>query len=526
MKPTSLAIAALFAVGASSAVAQTTTDWTGFYIGVHHGGGWGWAGWDAANVGLNPPNGFPAVGLTQGIFGGGQLGFSIQHGPLVFGAEATLSAANIDGQIECGDGGVFGYICNTRLNILATLTGQIGFALDRTRIYIAGGAAWGRHAQEITEPFYAYGFSCPSCYSWGATTELSWGWTVGLGSEWALSHGLSFRTDYRYVRFPTRAATLTSPFWVDSSVSVAQAYHLVSFGLNYRFGHGDDMPPMSYGDENGNRWDIEFGQRAWLTLSSYAKNLYATAITPAELVSRLTYGTSLGGTGEGFYRAESPVGFYFAGLLGAGVTGGGLLIDEDFPPYVVPYSRTESTLSGGRFSYAVLDFGWEFDRPRGSIGAFVGVTGILERYQSYGCVQTATSTICVPSVPAGYDTISETAGWAGLRVGLAAEVDLAEAVSVRGEGAYLPLVYMGGYDNHWLRPDINPVYEYGRGAGFQLESAINVAVSEQFSIGLGGRYWQVMTRDGGALFSGGTQPLTAVSRHYGAFLEFTYGLGE
>ncbi|MHA1559791.1 MAG: outer membrane protein, partial [Alphaproteobacteria bacterium] len=343
MKRTLLAIAALIAAGTATATAQST-NWTGFYVGVHEGGGWGRAGWDAAAVAGDGAGvgGFPAFGLTQGVFGGGQIGFTVQQGPLVFGAEATLSATNIDGQIECGDGVTYGYICNTRLNALATFTGQVGFSMDRTRFYIAGGAAWALHAQEITEPSYAYGIPCPTCYSWGATTESSWGWTAGFGFERALSHGLSFRTDYRYVRFPTRATTLTSPFWPDTVVTVAQAYHLVSIGLNYRFGQGEDMPLMAYADEHGERWEVEFGQRTWLNFSDYSKNLYATAITPTELVSRLTYGTSIGGAGEGFYRAESPAGFYVAGLLGAGVSGSGLLIDEDFPPYIVPYSRTES----------------------------------------------------------------------------------------------------------------------------------------------------------------------------------------
>ena len=510
-----------------TASAQQTTNWTGFYIGVHDGGGWGWAGWDAASVSGNPAStGFPTVGLTQGIFGGGQIGFTVQHGPLLFGAEATLSATNIDGQIECGDGATFGYICNTRLNALATLTGQIGFALDRTRVYIAGGGAWARHAQEITEPFFAYLTTCPTCYSWGATTESSWGWTAGFGFERALSHGLSFRADYRYVGFPTRSDTLTSPIWPDSNVTLAQRYHLVSFGLNYRFGHGGEPSMASLAEDDG--WEREFGQRAWLTFSNYRFDLYATTFDPLDRVSRLTYGTSIGGTGEGFYRAASPAGFYFAGLIGAGVSGGGLLVDEDFPPITFPYSRTESDLSGGRFSYAVVDLGWEFDRPLGSVGVFVGAAGMLERYQSYGCDQTALHPgVCVPAVPAEYDIITQTTGWAGLRVGLAVDLDVTEKISVRGEGAYLPLVYMAGCDNHWLRPDINPFYSYGRGTGFQLEGAVEFAVSEQLTAALGARYWQVMAA-GGAAFPPyvGAQPQETFSRHYGAFFELTYGIGE
>lgn len=515
-------LAAAVAFAATGASAETMSPWTGFHVGGHVSAGWGQAYWDTPDgiAVWAPTIGFPAVGLTTGVAGGVQFGYGHDFGPLFAGIEATFSFTNIDGQVQCGDGSVSGYICNTALPSYGTLTGRIGHAFGNTLIYADAGLAWGRHELEITESYYAYVFDLPEAHSWGSASERSIGWTVGFGLERYLSHGFSVRADYSYVRFPEREVTLTSPFWPDTDAIVAEGYHIATLGLNYRFGQDGYQSEQA----SAPAWDVAFGTRTWLNAPSYRFDLY-DPFSPGSQISRLIYSGSLGLAGEGFVNATSPGGLFVNARLGAGASWGGTLIDEDFPPYIDPYTATSSDLQGNRLSYAGVDIGWKAERPRGAFGIFAGLTGMLERYQAFGCQQTAPpSLICVPPVPDDYEVITQTSLWAGLRVGVMAEYALTDRLDWHGEAAFLPLVAFAGVDNHWLRPDINPLPMVGLGQGVQFETGITLAVTPRLDVGIGGRLW-LLRASGEAYFPGIAQPIDAVSLTYGAFFELTYHLG-
>lgn len=512
------------AAGGSGAAGQS--PFSGVYFGMHSGGGWGWGTWDTPNgVAIWAPTaGFPATGLTTGVFGGFHAGYSHDFGPVVVGAEASFNLTNVDGQIECGDGVIYGYICNTALLSYGTLTGRIGHAFGNTQVYVNGGLAWGRHGLQINEPFYAYTFAMPTAHTWGETIETAFGWTAGFGVERYLSHGLSIRADYSYVGFPTREATLTSPTWPDTLAVVSQGYHFASVGLNYRFGMSDDegYDGMAMGDA-ADDWDVTVGKRAWLNMPYYRLDLYDTGGTAQ--VSRLTYSGVVGLAGEAFIEAHSPNRFFVNAQLGTGVGWGGTLVDEDFPPFIVPYTATVSDLMGTRLSYGGVDAGFDVvDRERVRLGFFAGLNATLERYQSFGCTQTQPgSTICVPTVPGDYEIITQTALWGGLRLGVLAEVALTDRLDWRGQAAVEPLLFVGAIDNHWLRPDINPLPEAATGFGVQLETALDYAVTPQLTLGIGGRFWW-RRADGVAVFPGSTQAQTTTSRNLGVFFEANYAL--
>lgn len=521
--------AAMLGLGTAAASAQTTASpWNGFYFGLHDGGGYGLARMATPQVagGATGTFAFDRTGLTQGVFGGVQFGFSHQIGQAVLGIEANLSAANIDGQVNCGgfDLSYYGYICNTRLNALGTLTARAGFAAGDTQFYVNGGLAWARHSYSIREPFYAVTSPCPPCLSYGEGVDNAWGWTAGFGVEHQLSHGFSFRADYAYVRFPSRDVTLTSGVWPDTTVTVAQSYHLLSVGLNYRF--GQDGTAMA-GDAGAGGWDVEFGKRAWFDLGRYQYDLF-DPISPSTQNSRLTYGPTYGFGGEAFLTATNAAGYFVSLRYGSGVSTGGVLIDEDFPPAISPYSATTSGLINGRLSYAGADLGFRFyNSGTASIGAFAGVTGLMERFEAFGCEQIATHPgICVPTIPSDYDVITQTNRWIGVRLGVNGEVTVNGNVTLHGEAAVMPLAFLYGVDNHWLRPDVNPIVSTGRGWGIQLEGGIDFAVNSQLTIGVGARYGQIW-ETGTSLFLPSTlAPQTATTRHLGAYLQATYAIGH
>ena len=116
MKKIALAFAAIsmmFAGSASAAdmavkarpapIPAPVFSWTGFYLGVHGGGGWFDKDWDVPLTALNIANGCvgcprPAGGHTGSSWlAGGQVGFNYQTGMWVLGVEADASWTDLRG---------------------------------------------------------------------------------------------------------------------------------------------------------------------------------------------------------------------------------------------------------------------------------------------------------------------------------------------------------------------------------------------------------------------------------------------
>src|SRR5262245_3224141 len=103
-------------------------NWTGFYLGINGGGGWGRSQWDALDT----------FDLSGGVIGG-TVGYNWQFGQAVIGAEGDIDWSGIKGTstVLCLGG------CETRNKWLATARGRVGFAFDRFPPYFTGGLALG-----------------------------------------------------------------------------------------------------------------------------------------------------------------------------------------------------------------------------------------------------------------------------------------------------------------------------------------------------------------------------------------------
>src|SRR2546426_1509472 len=103
-------------------------SWTGFYVGINGGGGWGSSQWDAVN----------SFDLSGGLIGG-TVGYNWQFGQGVVGAEGDIDWSGIKGTttVLCPGG------CETRNKWLATVRGRLGLAFDRFLPYFTGGPAPG-----------------------------------------------------------------------------------------------------------------------------------------------------------------------------------------------------------------------------------------------------------------------------------------------------------------------------------------------------------------------------------------------
>ena len=112
-------------------------NWTGAYIGINGGGGWGRSNWSAIGTDFN----------TSGGMVGGTIGYNWQTGPAVFGLEGDLDWSGVKGDTSCGVAGT----CETRNDWLGTARGRIGYAFNRVMPYVTGGLAVGNI--KATSPF-------------------------------------------------------------------------------------------------------------------------------------------------------------------------------------------------------------------------------------------------------------------------------------------------------------------------------------------------------------------------------------
>ena len=222
--------------------------WTGFYFGVHGGGGWGHTDVNGSpySIASTSPAVIapPPVGIdVSGWLAGGQIGANYQAGSWVVGAEADVSGANLTGSTTCIStlivaGVVFDRLplpanCSVKAVGLGTIAGRLGFALDRTLVYGKGGAAWANYKYDLT-PDNEVADLLPTF----SGNETKWGWMLGAGVEYAFFDNWSAKIEYNYLAFSTsnHQFTGTGAGQFVLNTGIQQQLHLVKAGINYRWG--------------------------------------------------------------------------------------------------------------------------------------------------------------------------------------------------------------------------------------------------------------------------------------------------
>ena len=185
-------------------------NWTGFYIGVNAGGGWGISSF---NLPVTPTGNF----RTSGFIGGGTIGYNYQMGSFVLGAEGDFDGSTVHGSKACRVGATLA-VCQTRNDWLGTVRGRVGYSVDRFLPYLTGGLAVGDI--RATDPTFA------------GVTKTKAGWTVGGGVEVAIVSNVSAKVEYLHVDLGN----------VNCGVGCGAAATQVKFreevvrgGVNYRF---------------------------------------------------------------------------------------------------------------------------------------------------------------------------------------------------------------------------------------------------------------------------------------------------
>jgi outer membrane immunogenic protein len=274
------ALAAVAVVGFASvaSAAPPNSNWTGWYIGLNAGGGWGnndsikntvtssYCNPIFAGCVIAPVNGASTalaaavptdLGIhPHGFIGGGQIGYNWQFAPQwVAGIEADFQGADIKGSgnatntakaLCCGDSTIVTGTGTQKLDWFGTLRGRLGWLPTQPLLlFVTGGLAYG-HIETDTS-FSATGIN-PGGFGGTVTASDSStrvGWTVGGGLEWMFAPHWSVKGEYLYydLGHVTLNQTLTEIAFAAAlplaSVGVSSEAHyngsIARVGVNYKF---------------------------------------------------------------------------------------------------------------------------------------------------------------------------------------------------------------------------------------------------------------------------------------------------
>jgi outer membrane immunogenic protein len=178
--------------------------WAGLYVGAHVGYGWSSIDWQDGM--------FSGSQNGEGWLAGGQVGYNLQSGRVVYGLEADATATWMEG----GDAA-----SGHSVDWLYTVRARLGMTTPDNRwlFYVTGGAAWA----DVN-----YSNAAGSRYS-----DTHFGWVAGAGIERALTPNVTARVEYLYYDFDK----LSSP---PGSLGVGTSeldptMQTVRFGINFKF---------------------------------------------------------------------------------------------------------------------------------------------------------------------------------------------------------------------------------------------------------------------------------------------------
>jgi outer membrane immunogenic protein len=192
------------------AVVPPAFSWTGFYLGMEGGYGWGHETYTDNFIGgvSHSPQG--------GLFGG-VLGYRYQIGQFVLGAEGTAAWADLNDTVSAG-----GISETFKTRSLYTATGQIGYAFGQALLYAKGGWAGAYVNNNLTAPGILV----------ASNSQDDNGWTVGAGIDYAVLQNVVLGVEYDHMDLGY--GSFATPAWVVASPSRFTIDQVVG-RLTYKF---------------------------------------------------------------------------------------------------------------------------------------------------------------------------------------------------------------------------------------------------------------------------------------------------
>jgi outer membrane immunogenic protein len=226
--------------------------WTGCHIGGNIGGKWattsGSVDIPAATGpgGASPASTFALADTTAStLIGGGQIGCDYQTGVFVFGVEGDVDWQKWSTSRTVGAAFpalfVPGDTFDVSSNWQASARGRLGYAMDRTLIYITGGAAWTNVS--VGTNFIPIGVF-PATVASESKTLL--GGTLGGGLDYAVTNNVILGIEGRYTWYGSQtfnAGLLSTsggpPFTTAAATQTIKLNTAEVMGkLDFKFGGG------------------------------------------------------------------------------------------------------------------------------------------------------------------------------------------------------------------------------------------------------------------------------------------------
>lgn len=262
---------------AAPAMAQSTPDWSGPYIGIYAGalendeeagetlifdrnldGVYGDTVTTSAPANAFSP-GFCSGGALApeaangcdvddtGVEGSIRAGYDWQFGQIVAGVVAEWSATNVTDNVSGFSTTPANYVFGRELTDMAALRARVGFATGPALIYITGGAAYGGIENSFRTTNTANSFVVQE------DEDDADGWQLGGGLEWRLAPNLSLTGEYLYTNLTpgdyvvragnTGTTPAGNPFILAPNITgtdIARSneemeLHALRIGMNVRF---------------------------------------------------------------------------------------------------------------------------------------------------------------------------------------------------------------------------------------------------------------------------------------------------
>jgi opacity protein-like surface antigen len=222
-------------------------NWSGAYVGVQGGYGFGHHEWPDSFVPARPESGKYDA---NGWLAGGTVGVNAQAGAFVFGVEGEWMWTGIKGSqasIVVFPGGVtMTHGLETKVNWLAIAAARAGFVVgDRLLVYGKAGVALADERHTFNEStihpagsFLVFDLSAKALHT---------GVVAGAGAEYALGGNWSAKLEYDYIKMLAQNFTATGTDSLNAPPNVGsiaifrqfgkmpQDLHLIKFGINYHF---------------------------------------------------------------------------------------------------------------------------------------------------------------------------------------------------------------------------------------------------------------------------------------------------
>ena len=199
-------------------------NWSGFYIGGDAGYFWGRT--HEQNVGAAVLDAYPE---PSGFSGGVHAGYRHQFASIVLGVEADwdwLGSNTAAATYSLG----FPADARIKFNDSNSVRGIAGYAIDRSLLYITGGASWLRY--KGCESDFGHTATCFPGIPEQSTNAL--GWTLGGGYAYGFTNNLVGRIEYLYADYGTKS--LASPGFGNGITTYEVKTHTVRVGLSWKFG--------------------------------------------------------------------------------------------------------------------------------------------------------------------------------------------------------------------------------------------------------------------------------------------------